>query len=47
MFVFVVAKKVREGESASSGLALRIGLAIAGAKAQLLFGPLGMAKAMP
>jgi len=36
MLVFVVAKEVREGESACSGLALRLGLAIAGAKAHLL-----------
>jgi hypothetical protein len=40
MLVFVVAKKTREELSAFSGLALRAGLAIAGAKARLLLAAL-------
>jgi hypothetical protein len=47
MFVFVDAKNVRDGESASSGRELRIGRAMWGLKPYSFFAALGMAKAMP
>jgi hypothetical protein len=47
MLVFVVAKKVREGESASSGLELRIGRAMRGLKPYSFCASFGMAKAKP